>query len=306
HPQAPQDRPLQPPAPQRRPLRLRALHIWRPAAMAAALAMIVAVTTSRPVPEVRQLTGDTVRLVVYNIRMGFGMDGRLSLDDIASWAATQRPDVVLLSEVDRGWLLNGGHDDLARIARGLGMRYHFAPAADHLWGDALLTNLAVRDVHSHPLGRHDYPTGAQAQAIVLGIGDRELGLVNTHLQAPAGQAAEVAAMVRALAAGRSAAEAGPRSRETGEAIRPVILAGDLNIRPGDPEMRVLEQAGLSDPLLALGDPHTSPADDPAKRIDHVLITDGLTALSADAPLVRFSDHLPVVATVRLTTVDQQG
>ncbi|MDA0638074.1 endonuclease/exonuclease/phosphatase family protein [Nonomuraea sp. MCN248] len=282
--------------------------VWPPVAATAALAALVAVTSWQPLPVQRAAAGTTVKLVVYNIRMGFGLDGRLSLDDIAAWIAAQEPDVVLLSEVDRGWLLNGGHDDLARIARGLGMRYHFAPAADNVWGDALLTDLSVRAVHSHPLGRHDYPTGAQAQAIVLGVeGGGELGIVNTHLQAPDGQAAEVAAMVRALVAGKDAAEATPAGQHprTG-VVRPVVLAGDLNIRPADPEMRVLEQAGLSDPLLDLGDPPTSPADAPAERIDHVLITEGLTALSAEAPRVPFSDHLPVVATLRLTSVDQQG
>ncbi|WP_336204861.1 endonuclease/exonuclease/phosphatase family protein [Nonomuraea sp. LPB2021202275-12-8] len=269
------------------------------------LAPLVLVSTWRPVPAVQAKQGDTVTLITYNIRMGFGLDGRLSLDDIAAWAGAQRPDVVLLSEVDRGWLLNGGHDDLARIARGLGMRHYFAPAADSVWGDALLTNLPVRQVHSHRLGEHDYPTGAQAQAIVLDVGGKELGIVNTHLQAPGGQAPEVASIVRDLAAGKDAAEADLSSSSSG-VVRPVILAGDLNIRPGDPAMDVLLSAGLSDPLIALGDPPTSPADAPTERIDHVLITKGLTALSAQAPRVPYSDHLPVLTTLRLTSVDQEG
>jgi endonuclease/exonuclease/phosphatase family metal-dependent hydrolase len=185
------------------------------------------------------------------------------------------------------------------------MRYHFAPAADNVWGDALLTNLPVRQVRSHPLGRHDYPTGAQAQAIVLEVGGRELGIVNTHLQAPDGQAPEVAAVVRDLAAGKDPARARPASASSG-VVRPVILAGDLNIRPGDPAMAVLEAAGLSDPLIALGDPPTSPADAPVERIDHVLISKGLTAISAQAPRIAYSDHLPVLTTLRLTSVDQEG
>jgi len=267
------------------------------------LAVLAVAASWRATPQVQAAQGDTIKLITYNIRMGFGLDGRLSLDDIAAWAAAQRPDVVLLSEVDRGWLLNGGHDDLARIARGLGMRYHFAPAADNVWGDALLTNLPVRHVRSHPLGAHGYPTGAQAQAIVLEVGGEELGIVNTHLQAPDEQAAEVAAIVRDLAAG-----SGPASAPGGPAgtVRPVILAGDLNTRPGDPAMRVLEAAGLSDPLIALGDPPTSPAEAPVERIDHVLVSEGLIAMSAQAPRVPYSDHLPVLTTLRITSVDQEG
>ncbi|MFF4773491.1 endonuclease/exonuclease/phosphatase family protein [Microtetraspora fusca] len=258
---------------------------WLPAALP--LALLAGVVTWHPVPDERVANGPEFTLITYNIRMGFGLKGRLDLDRIADWARAQRPDVVLLSEVDRGWMLNGGHDDLARIAARLGMRYYFAPAADPLWGDALLTNLPVRQIVSHPLGRHDYPTGAQAQAIVLTVGGTEVGIVNTHLQAPPGQAPEAAAIVRALAQPR------------GGTARPVLLAGDLNTTPDDPAMRVLTAAGLSDPLLTLGDPPTSPADAPTQRIDHVLLSSGLRAVEARVPRVPFSDHLPIVVRLRL-------
>ncbi|NUR91589.1 MAG: hypothetical protein HOY71_46585, partial [Nonomuraea sp.] len=238
--------------------------------------------TQRPVePPEQTKQGDTFKLITYNIRMGFGLDGRLSLDRIAAWAKAQHPDVVLLSEVDRGWFLNGGHDDLDRIAAGLGMRAHFAPAADQVWGDALLTNLPVKEITSHELGKHDYPTGAQAQTAVVEIGGRNVSILNTHLQAPVPQAPEVAALIKELEP-------------------PVVMAGDLNTRPTDPQMRVLLDAGLTDPLLELGNPSTSPADAPRERIDHVLIGPGLEAVSAEVPRLPYSDHLPIVATLRLT------
>ncbi|MFC7720042.1 endonuclease/exonuclease/phosphatase family protein [Nonomuraea recticatena] len=265
--------------------------LWRPVVAAVVLTGLSLAAGWRSAPAVQPKEGSSFTLLAYNIRMGFGLDGRLSLDDITAWAAAKRPDVVLLSEVDRGWLLNGGHDDLDRIARGLGLRTYFAPAADQVWGDALLTNLPVRQVVSHPLGKHGYPTGAQAQTAVIEVGGNEVGIVNTHLQSPPGQAPEVAALVRDLSAGGR---------------RPVVLAGDLNTRPGDPEMRVLESAGLSDPLIALGNPATSPADAPVERIDHVLVTGGVRVESADVPRLPYSDHLPVMAALRITSVDQEG
>ncbi|WP_169979342.1 endonuclease/exonuclease/phosphatase family protein [Microbispora sp. H10836] len=261
--------------------------------MALSIALLTGLVTWQPLPAERPIDRNEFTLVAYNIRMGFGLSGRLDLDRIAAWAATRRPDVVLLSEVDRGWLLNGGHDDLARITRGLGMRYHFAPAADRLWGDALLTNLPVAEIGSTRLNRHGYPTGAQAQSIVLEVGDHEVGIVNTHLQEPHGQAPEVAAIARRLAAAALPPGVGVADP------RPVIVAGDLNTTPSDPQMRVLEAAGLSDPLRAFGDPPTSPAEAPVRRIDHVLISAGITAVAADAPRVPFSDHLPVVVRLRL-------
>ncbi|WP_182904381.1 endonuclease/exonuclease/phosphatase family protein [Microbispora sp. H13382] len=261
--------------------------------MALSIALLTGLVTWQRLPAERPIGGNEFTLVAYNIRMGFGLGGRLDLDRIAAWAATRRPDVVLLSEVDRGWLLNGGHDDLARVARGLGMRYYFAPAADRLWGDALLTNLPVAEIGSTRLNRHGYPTGAQAQSIVLEVGDHEVGIVNTHLQEPHGQAPEVAAIARRLAAAALPPGVGVADP------RPVIVAGDLNTTPSDPQMRVLEAAGLSDPLRAFGDPPTSPAEAPVRRIDHVLISAGITAVAADAPRVPFSDHLPVVVRLRL-------
>ncbi|GAA4208780.1 endonuclease/exonuclease/phosphatase family protein [Microbispora amethystogenes] len=269
----------------------RAPHRW--GSIALSIALLIGLITWQPLPPERPITGNEFTLVAYNIRMGFGLGGRLDLDRIAAWAASRRPDVVLLSEVDRGWLLNGGHDDLARIARGLGMRCHFAPAADRLWGDALLTNLPVTEIGSTRLNRHGYPTGAQAQSIVLQVGDHEVGIVNTHLQEPRGQAPEVAAIARRLAAAALPPGVGVADP------RPVIVAGDLNTTPSDLQMRALEAAGLTDPLRALGDPPTSPADAPVRRIDHVLISKGLTVVAADVPRVPFSDHLPVVVRLRV-------
>ncbi|MGW5259530.1 endonuclease/exonuclease/phosphatase family protein [Microbispora sp. NPDC004025] len=271
----------------------RAPRRWVAVSAALLTSLLTGLLAWQPLPAERPIGGNEFTLVAYNIRMGFGLSGRLDLDHIAAWAATRHPDVVLLSEVDRGWLLNGGHDDLARIARGLGMRYYFAPAADRLWGDALLTNLPVAWIGSTRLGRHGYPTGAQAQSIVLKVGGHEVGIVNTHLQEPRGQAPEVAGIARQLAASIIAIGTGVAPP------RPVIVAGDLNTTPSDPQMRVLEEAGLSDPLRAFGDPPTSPAEAPVRRIDHVLISAGITAVAADAPRVPFSDHLPVVVRLRL-------
>ncbi|WP_063819196.1 endonuclease/exonuclease/phosphatase family protein [Herbidospora cretacea] len=222
---------------------------------------------------------DEFTLIAYNIRMGFGTSGTLDLDEIADWAASKKPDVVLLSEVDRGWFLNGGHDDLDRIATRLGMHFHFAPAADELWGDAVLTNLPIRNIQSAPLVTEGYPTGAQAQTVVVEVGGAPVGIVNTHLQEPELQSATLHGVMPPA---------------------PALVAGDLNLTPGDPAFqRLLAEIGLTDPLKDLGDPPTSPADDPVKRIDHVLLTEGLTAVSAEVPRVPFSDHLPVVMRIRV-------
>ncbi|MEU1964256.1 endonuclease/exonuclease/phosphatase family protein [Micromonospora sediminicola] len=227
----------------------------------------------------------TVRVTAYNIRMGFGIDGRLDLDAVAR--QLRGADVVLLSEVDRGWWLNGGHDTVALLAGRLGMPYVFAPAADPVWGDAVLTRFPVRTGRTRPLTAHGAPTGAQALGVTLDLGGRELAVVATHLQPPPGrdpveQAREVAAFASEYAGGR-----------------PLVLGGDLNTEPDDPAFAEFTRAGLVDALAAGRPLRTSPADDPRAQIDHVFVSPGLTAAEVRAPRTEASDHLPVTLTVTL-------
>ncbi|QLQ39737.1 endonuclease/exonuclease/phosphatase family protein [Micromonospora robiginosa] len=239
-----------------------------------------------PAPAARPTaTTAAVRVAAYNIRMGFGLDGRLDLDAVAR--AVRGADVVLLSEVDRGWWLNGGHDTLALLAGRLRMPYVFAPAADPVWGDAVLSRFPVRSGRTRPLAAHGAPTGAQALGVTLDLGGRDLAVVATHLQPPPGrdpveQAREVAAFAAGYAAGR-----------------PLVLGGDLNTEPDDPAFAEFLRVGLVDALASARPLPTSPADDPRTQIDHVFVSPGLTAAEVRAPRTEASDHLPVRLTVAL-------
>jgi endonuclease/exonuclease/phosphatase family metal-dependent hydrolase len=231
-------------------------------------------------------TGD-LRLVAYNIRMGFGLAGRYDPDALAGVIAAQRPDVVVLGEVDRAWLLNGGHDTLEALARRLGLRYLFGPAADQVWGDAVLTRLPVLDARSVPLPADGAPTGAQALGVRLDAGaGRRIVVVATHLQPPPGGPP--------LAQARELTRFADEFRD-GD---PAILAGDLNVRPGSETFDLLVRAGYADALARYRPLPTSPADAPRQEIDHVLTTAGLTAVDAVAPRTTDSDHLPVAVTLR--------
>jgi endonuclease/exonuclease/phosphatase family metal-dependent hydrolase len=256
-------------------------------AMVAAMVGVQVVTAPARPAGSRPVDGFPVRLVAYNVRMGFGLDGRFDPGALATTIRRQRPDLVLLSEVDRGWFVNGGHDGLQLIADRLGMRAIFAPAADQLWGDALLTRLPVVSFRSHPLPRHGASTGAEALAAVVRVGDRELGVVGTHLQPPPGR--DPVAQARATAG--LAAELG---RE-----RPVVVGGDLNTEPGDPAFQALLDSGLLDAFAAVRPLRTSTADDPSKQIDHVLVSPGIAATEVDAPRSIASDHLAVAVTLTL-------
>ncbi|WP_433049625.1 endonuclease/exonuclease/phosphatase family protein [Dactylosporangium sp. CS-033363] len=228
----------------------------------------------------------SIRIVAYNIRMGFGLDGTFRPADAAAAIAASRPDIVLLSEVDRAWLLNGGHDDLAVLARELGMRYWFGPAADAVWGDAILTRLPVGAVESRPLTAAGAPTGAQALGAIVTVGGREIAVVATHIQPPPDaeplvQAREIAEFATRFGRGR-----------------PTFIAGDLNIKPGSAPFAVLTGAGYTDAFAALRPLPTFPADAPVEEIDHVLVR-GLTCTGVTVGRAVTSDHAPVAATLAL-------
>ncbi|MEV4659579.1 endonuclease/exonuclease/phosphatase family protein [Micromonospora sp. NPDC049301] len=241
-----------------------------------------------PVAGNRDGPPERLTVVAYNIRMGFGLDGRFDLAGLAAIIDRQRPDVVLLSEVDRGWLLNGGHDTLDLLSDRLGMPYVFAPAADPVWGDAVLSRWPVSDPRTLPLPVVGAPTGAQALAVTLDLGDGvRTAVVSTHLQPPPGRGPVVQA--RAVADFATGYAAG----------RPLVVAGDLNTEPGDEAFGQFVAAGLVDALAAARPLVTSPADDPREQIDHVLVSPGLTPGGAVAPRGTASDHLPVAVTLTL-------
>jgi endonuclease/exonuclease/phosphatase family metal-dependent hydrolase len=205
-------------------------------------------------PETRDAARpNELRLVAYNVRMGFGLDGRFSVDELARVVRAERPDVVLLSEVDRGWLLNGGHDDVVLLARALGLRYAFAPAADAVWGDAILTNLPVVSWHAERMPSYGAPTGGQVMGAVLRHGAGTVAVVSTHLQPPPGRPP--------LEQARDAARFAAGLRAPG---RPVIVGGDLNTEPGDPPFEAMLAAGFTDAFAANRPVYTSGADDPRK------------------------------------------
>ncbi|WP_405112811.1 endonuclease/exonuclease/phosphatase family protein [Micromonospora sp. NBC_01405] len=261
----------------------------RVAAVSGAVTVLV---TNLPAAEVAPVRPGSppadVRVVAYNVRMGFGLDGRFDPDGLARVVAAERPDVVLLSEVDRGWLLNGGHDTLTLLAARLRMPYVFAPAADPVWGDAVLSRFPMESARSERLAALGAPTGAQALGVTVDLGgDARLAVVATHLQPPPGQ--EPVAQARAVARFALGYAAG----------RPLVVAGDLNTEPGAPAYEEFTRAGLVDALAAARPLFTSPADDPREQIDHVLVSPGVGSGGPVAPRSTASDHLPVAVTLTL-------
>lgn len=265
-----------------RPRRRRAA--WAVAALAAVAAAFAPLLTVTPVTWATD-EHDGLRVLAYNVRMGYGTGGTFDARGVAEVIAAEDPDVVLLSEVDRAWLLNGGQDQLAILSRLLGLPAHFGPAADPVWGDAILTDLPVRWEESVPLPAFGAVTGAQALPARVAFGGQEWTVISTHIQPHSG------------AGDGSLEQAQVLADLVGEYSEPVVLGGDLNLEPGDPSWDALLAGGLTDALADARPLPTSPADAPATQIDHVLVSPGAGAADVHTTGGELSDHLAVVVTL---------
>lgn len=94
--------------------------------LALALGLILALTTFIwKQPTILSTQSDALRLFDYNIHNGFDMRGTLDLEAMARLIESQHPDIVVLQEVSRGWVVNGSVDMVVWLSWRLGMKATF-------------------------------------------------------------------------------------------------------------------------------------------------------------------------------------
>jgi endonuclease/exonuclease/phosphatase family metal-dependent hydrolase len=234
---------------------------------------------------------DELRLVVWNIRHGKGMDGRVDLERISRVLRPHQPNLIALQEVDEGTRRAGRVDQAARLALGLGLESAFSPFMDYdggRYGLATLHRARVLEVRSIAL-----PPGPEeprtALLLVLDQAGIRFVVVNAHLdwlEDDDARLLQAAAIAQAL--------------ESHQDL-PCLLLGDFNDDPDSPALAIFAGAGF----VRLGpDAPTFPAPNPRDTIDHVLQRPSPTsAFTATAVEVlqdsEASDHRPILARLRL-------
>lgn len=220
---------------------------------------------------------DQVRLVTYNVRGSVTTSGQLRPDLIAREIASTDPDVVLLQEVGRGMPVHGALDLLSFLADRLEMAALYEPAADGQLGNAVLSRLPMTELAS---GRLPH-AGSQARSYLLAaveVGDVDLTVLATHLER---SEAQIDAVLEVL---------GDR--------RPAVLAGDLNVDPGDELLGAFD--GLVDVVDATGDACRTTSAEPTSacdRPDWVFVTPGVGIDDVTIGTSHASDHLPIHVTL---------
>ena len=241
----------------------------------------------------RQPSQATLRVMTYNIHHGEGLDKRVDLQRIADLIKREQADIVALQEVDKGVQRTARRDLPAELAALTGLacvfsnNYHFQGGE---YGNAVLTRFPIKrwtNAHYKMLRPGEQRGILQ---VVLDVHGRELVFMATHIDYRGDDSERLL----------SAAEI----KELIEQYRgrPMILCGDFNDTPTSrTHQQIAENFTDAWAAVGTGDGFTIPAEKPRKRIDYIWLGKGssLTPLKVWVPESAASDHLPVVAELRL-------
>ena len=133
-----------------------------------------------------------VRVMTYNLHQGFDVHGSHGLENIARVIEAEDPDIVAFQEVSRGWVVNGSVDMLVWLSQRLEMDYVWGPAADPVWGNAVLSRLPIVSSQNHEMPNNDtlrLDRGFLTVEIDVGGGET-IDVVATHFHSGDGDSAK--------------------------------------------------------------------------------------------------------------------
>jgi endonuclease/exonuclease/phosphatase family metal-dependent hydrolase len=276
--------------------RSRAFALARVATTAVLMIVVpVGLAVTRPGMAVRA-GAPTFRLVSYNVHSAVDTDGNLDPEAVATVIEGQRPDVVLLQEVSRGWAIAGTIDLGEWLSRRLRMPFAWGPAADGQFGNMVLSRFPI--------------VSARTVLLPRGIGTMERGYVRSVIDLGGGRTMTAIVTHLAHRAEHTSARLLQADRLLGDwAGAPhTIIAGDLNAEPGTEVIRRFLDAGLVSAQDATGNGHlpTSGSPNPDHRIDYVLGTPEIGWSDFVIPGSRASDHLALAVTVTIADGTPSG
>ena len=241
-------------------------------------------------PEIDFLTGrKDLKIVCYNIRFG----ELASLEEIAEFIKSEDADIVALQEVDvktnREMAPHqNGKDFITELGFHSGMLTAYARTIDYsggYYGIGILSKFPFKQTRKIML---PFPQGAREQRAML-IADIELpdgktiSFVSTHLDHSISEVRQ------------------SQVQQINETLKdnpyPVIVAGDFNAVPGSPEIK----EGMSEWGQACSLDYTAPANAPRVKIDYIFYypKEKWQVTESKTPTISLSDHLPVVARLKL-------
>jgi endonuclease/exonuclease/phosphatase family metal-dependent hydrolase len=234
----------------------------------------------------------TLKVMTYNIHEGVDVNNRLNLDPILASIQQWDPDVLVLQEVDTACIFSGSVDQSRWFALKLNMFLAPITSLDHIWqSDALLSKYPITDYESIIMespGEDD-----TLLKVTLDVDGQSITILVSHLTAMSSADRRIQADI---ALPYIAAISGPK-----------IWAGDFNVNAYTND--TIDQGIYSDILTYFNDSFnvadtcignlTWPSLDPVERIDYIFVSPEIDVASHRVVESLASDHLPVIAEIKL-------
>ncbi len=238
-----------------------------------------------------------MRLLLYNIRYAVGAGAAMHmplpgagyllgnqnvLSDITSFIKSTDPDIVGLVEVDSGSIRSRKINQAEMIAAELGMNSSYETKYGEKSINQLLpiirkqgnAFLAAPRVHGETF--HYFDTGIKRLIIELEMETFAVFLVHLSLKYRH-RHLQLRKLYDLIA----------------DTEKPVIVAGDFNTFWGENEIYLFMRAAGLRSANSRGLP-SYPSRSPRKELDFILYQDGVNVTNFEIPLVRHSDHLPLI------------
>jgi endonuclease/exonuclease/phosphatase family metal-dependent hydrolase len=226
------------------------------------------------------------RLLDYNTHQALTFDGWLDPEGLAQFIETEKPDVIALQEISRGWLIAGSLDVAEWLSRRLQMPYVYAPGHDYQFGNMIITRMPITDWSFSRLPLLNVPLGRTLMQVHIDLGNgKTMTVIKTHLSAYAATESRIPQVNKVIEAWNRA----PRT----------LIMGDMNAHPGDKDMALFLNAGFTSAQDVAGDPKalTFTSGKPYERIDWIFGTSEIAFSDFKIPQTQVSDHFPLVVNV---------
>jgi endonuclease/exonuclease/phosphatase family metal-dependent hydrolase len=231
-----------------------------------------------------------LKVMSYNIHHAISIDGKIDIDEIARIIEESGAQIVGLQEVDKRFIRTLFVDQAKKLAEKLDMYYYFGDTLNILgaeYGNAILSKFPIKSVSNLQLDSKGEQRGIISAKI--DINGKEINFLVTHLS-----------LNRAV----RNTQIQQLKRYLGLLENEVILVGDFNSTPQDGEIMLIERE-LREVVKELGNRkiYTFRKLDGSKvQIDYIFVSPEVTASQVYTINSRASDHLPLVAYIRIKDI----
>jgi len=205
-------------------------------------------------------------------------------------------DVICLQEAEADTTHTAGADQAASIARRLGMRHFSAGSALPAGGEQRMAILC-KQMLRQPASLHGGTGRVYGVTAIIHWQERALRIVSVHFTSSY-RPDPKHVLKTSRARSKEATDLAKRLQQwSGQCI----VAGDFNSTPGMPVHDHIAKhlAGLPTPRP------TYPSGNPVLAIDHVFCSKGLRVDRPSVGATQVSDHLAVLAKIRLLSEDSE-